>query len=239
MFRKLLEILIIYLFCQAIVVSAEFTFEHTMRSVTTQPDVDVVNIEFAFENKSNQEITIVNYDAPCSCMEARMVREDKKNSLVFPPGAKGKVVGMLEFGTFKGTIDKVIKIRTDKDTSDEPSIILTCRVTIPVLIGTDKETLSWEVGEELESKEFRIIVSDESKIPIKIIDHKHGFGAGAVFDYQLETITEGKEYKVTVTPLKTTERAMGVLKFYTDSQIPRYKLVQIFLLVDKPKKSAE
>jgi len=216
--------------------SAEFTFEKKLKAVTTKPDAEVINVEFDFQNNSDEVITIVNFDAPCSCMGARLKREDKKNSLVFEPGAKGKIIGVLEFGTFKGTIDKVITIRTDQDKGKDPSIVLTCRVTIPVLIATDKEQLNWKVGAKLEPKEFRIKVSEESETPIKIVNHKHGFGVSDVFDYKLETIKEGREYKVTVTPLKTTEPSIGVVKFYTDSKIPRYKLVQIFLLVDHPKK---
>jgi hypothetical protein len=236
MFRKLLEILMIYSLCLSLVISAEFTFEKKLKAVTAKPDAEVVYVEFDFQNNSDEVITILNFDAPCSCMGARLKREDKKNSLVFAPGAKGKLIGVLEFENFKGTIDKVIKVRTDKDKGDEPSVILTCRVTIPVLIATDEEQLNWKVGAKLEPKEFRIKVSDKSETPIKIVNHKHGFGVSDVFDYKLETIKEGREYKVTVTPLKTTEPSIGVVKFYTDSKIPRYKLVQIFLLVDHPKK---
>lgn len=224
----------IYLLCATIGVGAELTFTKKIRAVTTKPDVEVVNIEFEFENKSDKEITIVNYDAPCSCLEARFVRDDKKESLVFAPGAKGKVIGVLEFGTFSGTIDKVIKIRTDQDEGAEPGIVLTCRVTIPQLIITDHETLVWQVGDALAPKEFLIKVADESKTPIHIVSHKYGFGTSEVFDYKLETVKEGREYKVSVTPLKTNEPAMGVVKFYTDSGIARYKMVQVFLLVDHP-----
>ncbi len=236
MFRKLLEILMIYSLCSSLAICAEFTFEKKLKEVTAKPDAEVVYVEFEFENKSDEVITIVNFDAPCTCMGARLKREDKKESLVFEPGAKGKLIGVLEFENFKGTIDKVIKVRTDKDKGDEPSIILTCRVTIPVLIGVDKERLDWTVGSKLEPKEFRIKVAEESETPIKIVKHMHGFGIKDVFDYKLETIKEGREYKVTVTPLKTTEASIGVVKFYTDSKIPRYKMVQIFLLMDDSKK---
>jgi hypothetical protein len=236
MFRKLLEILMIYSLCSCLAISAEFTFEKKLKEVTTRPDVEVVNVEFDFQNNSDEEISIVNFNAPCSCMEARLKREDKKNSLVFAPGEKGTIIGVLEFGTFKGTIDKVIEIRTDQDKEKKPSIVLTCRVTIPVLIATDKEQLKWEVGSKLEPKEFKIRVAEESKTPINIVEHKHGFGVSEVFDYKLETIKEGREYKVTVNPLNTTAPSIGVVKFYTDSKIPRYKMVQIFLLVDHPKK---
>lgn len=236
MFGKLLGYLMIYSALTVFSVGAEFTFTKTLKEVTTKPNVEVVNIEFAFENKSDEVITIVEYDAPCACMEARMLRADKTESLVFQPGDKGTVIGLLDFGTFSGTIDKVIKIRTDKDPVKKPSIVLTCRVTIPKLIKTDKETLEWQVGDKLEPKTFSIKVAAESEVPINIVKHAHGFGTGEVFDYQLETVKEGSEYKVTVTPKKTKEPAMGVVKFHTDSKIPRYKLVQIFLLVDHPEK---
>ena len=241
MIRKLLEILMIYSLCSSFALAevaakgAEFTFDKKLKEVTTRPDVEVVKVEFEFQNNTKEPITILNYDAPCSCMEARLVRPKNKNSLVFAPGEKGTVVGMLEFGTFKGTIDKVIKIRTDKDKGDEPSIILTCRVNIPVLIGTSKESLEWQVAGKLEPKEFIIKVADESQTPIKIVKDTPGFGVSDVFSYKLETIKDGREYKVTVTPLTTAEPSIGVVKFYTDSEIPRYKLVQIFLLVDHPK----
>ena len=236
MFRKLLEILMIYSLCSAVAMSAEFTFDTKLKEVTTRPDVELVRVPFEFQNNTDEEITIVNYDAPCSCMEARMVRPDKKNSLVFAPGEKGTVIGMLEFGTFKGTIDKVIKIRTDKDKGEEPSIVLTCRVTIPVLIATSQESLRWKMRDKLEPKVFSIKVADESETPINIVEHKHGFGASDVFDYKIETVKEGREYKVTVTPLKTTEPTMAYVKFYTDSKIRRYKMVQIFLFVEHAKK---
>lgn len=231
----ILGILMIYSCCYSSALAAEFAFDKIIKEVTTRPDVEVVKVEFEFENKSDETITIVNYDAPCSCMEARLRRPDNKNSLVFEPGEKGTVIGMLEFGTFKGTIDKVIKILTDKDTGGEPSIILTCRVTIPVLIGADKETLTWEVGDKLEAKEFSIKVANESQTPIRIVRDSPGFGVSDTFDYKLEVISEGREYKVTVTPLSTKVPTIGVVKFYTDSKIPRYKLVQIFLMIDHPK----
>jgi len=236
MIGKLLGYLTIYSAFTVLLVGAELTFSKTLKEVTTKPDIEVVNIEFEFENKSDETITIVEYDAPCACMEARVLRANKTKSLVFKPGEKGKVIGLLDFGTFSGTIDKVIKIRTNKDPLDKPSITLTCRVSIPKLIKADKETLEWQVGDALEAKTFKIYVAEESKTPINIIKHEYGFGANEIFDYTLETINEGSEYTVTVTPKKTAEPTMGVVKFYTDSKIPRYKLVQIFLLVDHPEK---
>lgn len=226
----------IYSLCSSLAVSAEFTFKDKISAVTAKPDAEVVYVEFDFQNNSDKVITIVNFNAPCTCLNVRLRREDNKESLVFEPGVKGTFIGVLEFGNFKGTIDKVIEIRTDQDEGKKPSIVLTCRVTIPVLIAPDKQQLNWVVGAELEPKEFMIKVADESETGIKIVDQKPGYGVSENFDFKLETITEGREYKVTVTPLNTKEPSIGVIKFYTDSKIQRYKVVQIYLLVDQPKK---
>ncbi len=229
MFGRILEILMIYLFGTTLALGGGLVFVEKVREVTTKPDVELVEVEFEFENKGDKTVAIVNYDAPCSCMEASLKRKDGKRSMEFAPGEKGTVVGILDFGTFKGTIDKVIRVRTDEG---DAAVVLTCRVTIPALIATDQVRLSWEVGSKLESKEFRIKVAKESVTPIHVVRHEYGYGTGDFFAYKLEEVEKGREYKVTVTPLKTGKPTMGVVKFYTDSKIGRFKLVQIFLLVD-------
>ncbi len=234
--RKIYEIWMIFLVSASLAVSAEFTFKETIRAVTAKPDAKTVYVEFDFQNNSDQTITILNFNAPCTCLNVKLRREDQKESFVFEPGVKGTVIGMLDFENFKGTIDKVIEIRTDQDEGKKPSIVLTCRVTIPVLIRTDKANLGWKVGADLTPQEFRIIVSEESESLIKIIDDQAGYGVDANFKYEMEMITDGREYKVTVTPLHTKSPSIGVVKFMTDCKIPRYKKVQIFLNVDHPKK---
>jgi len=236
MLGNLLGYLMIYSMIISCLTAADLTFAKTLKEVTTLPNVEVVKVSFDFENTSDSAITIMEFDAPCACMEARILREDKTDSLVFKPGEKGSVIGELDFGTFSGTIDKVIRIRTSNDPVKKPSIVLTSRVTIPKLIAADKETLEWQVGEAKEKKTFMIKISKDSDAPINIISQKHGFGTDEVFDCQLETVKAGLEYKVTVVPKRTDKPAMGVVKFYTDSKIARYKLVQVFLLVDHPEK---
>ena len=216
-------------FCQA-----ELTFEKKLKAVTTKPDTKVIFIEFPFENKSKETVTIVEYDAPCTCMGARIRRPDGVESLVFKPGDKGIIIGKLEFENFKGTIDKMIIIRTDKDKTADPSIQLTCRVTIPIVISADVETLEWTLGDALEPKVFHIKV-DHTK-PVNITKHKIGYGGNEAFDYKLEVVEAGKEYKITVTPKKTNQAFIAPLKFYTDCEIERFKLVQIFVSISPKKK---
>lgn len=210
-----------------------FTFETKTRKVLTKPETKVVLVEYPFVNSSDETIEIVEYDAPCTCMGARLRRADGTTSFVFKPGDKGVVIGKLDFENFSGTIEKKIWIRTSKDKKGEPSIVLSAIVTIPTLIGPDKPALNWQIGSELTPQELRIKV--DSPDPIRVISHKTGFGTDEVFSYKLETITDGKEYKVTVTPKTTTAATLGVLRFQTDHKLDRYKMVQVFLTVSKKK----
>ncbi len=214
----------------------ELTFDSTLKEVTTRPDVRVLRVPFNFQNTSDEAIKIVEYDAPCICMDAKLMRADEKKSFVFQPGEKGTVIGVLDFEKLKGKIDKVIKIRTDKDKGKDPSIVLTARVTIPELIESDTNAVRWTVGDALEAKFFMIKVTDKRETPIRVARHSNVFGSSKVFKYEVEALNDGRDYKVTVTPLKTDTPVMESLRFYTDSKIPRYHSFSVGLIVDHPKK---
>lgn len=213
-----------------------FTFDTTLRKVTTKPETKVVFVEYPFVNNTDETIEIVEYDAPCTCMGARLRRPDGLRSFVFKPGDKGVVIGKLDFENFSGTIDKKIWIRTSKDKKGKPSIVLTARVTIPTLIGPDKPALNWVIGSKLSPQVVFIKVDHDE--PINIVKHGLGFGADQSFSYEIETVTAGKLYKVTVTPKSTAKPILGVLRFHTDNKLARYKLVQIFLSTSKAKPNA-
>jgi len=231
MLQKLLVFLVVTCFCHA----AELSFDYTLKEVTAKPDVKLVFVEFPFTNKSKETIRIVNYNAPCSCMEARIRRPDKKQSLVFAPGEKGVIIGILEFENFKGTIDKIIEIKTDQSKDGKDDIVkLTSRVTIPVLIGPDKPSLEWEVGGAMTPKE--VIISVQGEHPINILKKEMSYGADAYFDYKFEVVKPGFIYKVTVTPKKNDEPTLGALRFSTDSKIGRFKNVQFFMSISPKKK---
>lgn len=224
---------LIVLFSSLMVIhGAEFTFESKLKAVTTAPDVKLVRVKFPFENKTDKDITIKSFDAPCTCMNALLLREDKKEELTFKPGDKAVLTGVLDLENFKGTIDKQIVVNTDQE-GEHAKIALTARVTIPIIIGFDKENVSWVLNDEKKAIVAHIKVNNEE--PIHIVRHTAGFGADEDFSYKFETIKAGREYKVTVTPKSTKKVALGMLKFYTDSKIERYKRLQLFMTVKKPK----
>ena len=105
-----------------------------------------------------------------------------------------------------------------------PSLIW--RLKVPYLIAAYPRSVSWKRGEAPTPKEFTIKVTDSE--PIKIVSHKI---SNPAMEYSVETVKEGFEYKVTVTPKDTNKTVFSAIHFNTDSKEPRYQKVQIFVSV--------
>lgn len=213
-------------------VLGSLTFEKTFLEVDAKADQKKLVVLYPFENASDEAATIRKFDAPCSCMSAQVKggQRNSDNSVTFQPGEKGVIRGLFELGNFKGTIEKHISLWTADDAEDSPSVKLTAKVTIPYVIGAFPESLIWEKGGEAQAKEILIKVSGEE--PINIIKEVI---TNEALEYKVTTLREGFEYKVTVTPRSTENILFASLCFHTDSQNPRFKVVQTFMTI-KPVK---
>lgn len=231
---KRLVILTIVLFSQLSSVAGELRFVTKEKSVNAAADAKKVEVLFPFKNTSSEDVVIERYDAPCSCMSAQLkggVAVTKGGAVRFAPGDEGVFKGLFELGNFKGTVDKKIVVWAKGDPEGKPSIILSTKVTIPYLIAAFPQSLLWSIGEKAKPKFITVKVDNDE--PIKIIKHSC---SSPEFEYTMETVNEGFEYKLTVTPKTTHKVLFAALRLTTDSDNPRYKTVQTFMTV-KPKKA--
>ncbi|MEO1856647.1 MAG: DUF1573 domain-containing protein [Rubritalea sp.] len=230
---KLLITLTSLLLTQLSLAAGELTFKTKDKSIAAAADAKKVEIIFPFKNFSTEEVTVMRYDAPCTCMSAQLkggTPISKNGPVRFAPGEEGAFKAIFELGNFKGTVDKKIVVWAKGDTEENPSIMLTTKVTIPYLIAAFPQSLLWNIGEELKPKVITIKVDNAD--PIKIIKHSC---SSPQIDYMLETVKEGFEYKLTITPKSTEKVLFAALRLTTDSDNPRYKTVQTFTTV-KPKR---
>ncbi|SHJ31436.1 Protein of unknown function [Rubritalea squalenifaciens DSM 18772] len=214
--------------------AAVFTFKETTKAVKPEPDAKVIEILFPFKNTSDQAVDIVAYDAPCSCMSAKLkggTALSNNKGIRFEPGEEGVVKGIFELGNFKGTIDKKIFLWTSNDSKEKPSIELTTRVTIPELISATPTSLIWDLKGQANAKEISIKVVGEK--PIKVTDAKCSNGN---LEFEVITIKEGFEYTLKVKPKSTDKILFASIKLSTDSKIDRFKTLQAFATV-KPNKN--
>lgn len=216
----------IFPFCAAFLVvvnsclAGELIFEKSLVAVTATPDQELVSCDFPFTVTGETAAVIKQTDAPCSCLEAQI---SDNGRLIWQPGESGVVRGFFKIGTFRGTVPKQITLIMD----DGAQHVLTIEMTTPELVQIEPKTLKWKLGEKAESKSFEIQINGEDAINIKNISGTND----AKFPYQLETLEEGRKYRLTVTPPETSETGFGLIRLMTDSKYKKHQSYQAFTVV--------
>ncbi len=210
--------------------AAELKFETNLKELKVAADETKVVTEFPFKNESSEEVEIVEYTAGCSCLTASISPAGK---LKYKPGEGGIIRSEFELSALAGTVDKAVAIRLNGDPKDQPSVVLTTRIHIPVLVEMEPKTLFWNIGEEAKPKS--VILTMKHDEPIKVLKLS---GADRRFSQELKTIEEGKKYEIVVTPATTNNVAMGVVHIETDCKLQRHRSHRVFMVVRNQLKSA-
>ena len=224
---KLTLLILSVLFSQAL--CADLSFTTLNKEVVVRKGQESIEALYKFTNTSKEAITIRKFDAPCTCLSAQFTGgslDEKTGMPTYQAGAKGTVKGILELGKFKGEVNKKILIWSNQDADSSPSVLLTMVVKVPYLITAYPSAHSWNRLEAAEEKVFAVKVTDAE--PMQIVSYKV---SNKNFDCQLETIKEGFEYKLTVTPTSTAKTTFGAIQLTTDSNEPRYKKLQCFVSI--------
>ncbi len=204
--------------------SGALVFERKMAEVEADPGVDKLTVEFPFTVTGDKPVRIIEYEASCSCLEAKISGGGK---LVWKPGESGTVMGIFEMGTFKGTVEKPILLRVE---GQPGPVRLSVRVHIPVLVEVDPVTLFWDQGGAGDSKVIKIKVNHEEPIHVTEVS-----GTNPQFSHELKKIRDGREYELVVTPKTVERRAFGLLRIRTDSDYRRHQSYQAYVVVRRPK----
>jgi hypothetical protein len=204
--------------------AAGLEFSSLLEEVKAPADAATVTADFKFTNKSDKPITIAKSDPGCSCLKVQI----SGGKLKYAPGESGVVRTTFDMGNFSGTVDKVVAIWLDNDPADKPSLKLTTRVHIPVLIGLEPKTVKWELGGKSEPQTIQIRMAEGKPIHVKSAQ-----SSSSAFKCEIKTLEEGKKYDLVVTPLDTNLPAIGVIRIETDCEIAKHRVQQGFAMVRK------
>jgi len=151
---------------------------------------------------SEETSEITKHAAPCACIGATF-KDGKK---IYAPGETGELSATFKLGNFFGV--------TEKQTVD------------PSDLQSHHRTLSWNLNSEAAEQICTLTVNH--KEPIHVTDSMVTNGN---FEFKVETIRDGWEYKLTVKPKKTNTPTFGILRVSTDSTNSRYKRGQAFVYI--------
>lgn len=210
-------------------VRAGLEFEETLKEIDLAPDERTVDIDFPFENTSGKDVTVAKYDAACSCMSVRI----KGGKLRYAPGESGVIRAVFDMGNFSGTVDKAVRIWLENDPESTPSIELTARIDIPVLVDIEPKSLRWEVGEAAEPKVITVKMNHGEPIHLLSVS-----SANETFAVDHRAIEKGRHYEVTVTPSDTETPGLAVIQIATDCEISRHATQRAFAVVRRSPNAA-
>lgn len=134
-----------------------------------------------------------------------------------------KLIAEVDTSTFDADVDKQI----DVTTSDGLTTRLTMKFTVPPAIILSARSLVWVKGAAPEAQTLTITLPEGS--PIRGI--KDAGLSGNNYDFVPETVTRGREYRITVTPKSTAKGNLERLVIKTDCPDKRYAQRIIYLQV--------
>jgi hypothetical protein len=215
----------IWLSLLAVSHAAGLSFKELVTDVSAPADAKSVTADFSFTNKSQKPVTIAKSDPGCSCLKV----EISGGKLKYEPGESGTVRATFDLGNFSGTVDKVIGIWLDDDTGTTPTMQLTVRIHIPVLVALEPtKTLSWNVGDKAGPQTIQIRMAEGETIHVTGVK-----SSSPNFVCEIKTVEDGKKYDLVVTPQDTATSGMTVIRIETDCKIAKHKTQQAFGVVRK------
>lgn len=202
--------------------SAPLKFAEILREIHAPADAKTVTTDFTFTNRSDKPVTISRYESACSCMKV----EISEAKLRYAPGESGIIRAEFDMGNFSGEIDKTIAIWLDGDAKDKPSITLTARVHIPVIINIEPKTMKWPLNGKANPQTIAITMKDTKPIRITKVS-----SSSQNFRHELKTITDGKSYELIVTPIDLSSPTLSIFRIETDCTLSKHKTQQAFAVI--------
>lgn len=185
----------------------------------------VAEFDLPILNRTGKPLKLLGVETSCTCMKVALPEP------VLAPGARGRVHCVFNVPNALGPVQKPVILKTDSP--DHPKEVVIVRVDVPGILRATPERLAWNVGSPSEEKTLRITVADESAMRITKVECSRD-----LFTWSLQTLLEGREYELRVTPKDTARPALAMFLVQTDSSIPRQKTHSFYAVIEAPKPAA-
>lgn len=196
---------------------AAFTARELKTSV--EPGVAVAELSYDFRNTGDFPLAVEEFVQSCGCMLGEW------DGKPVEPGATGKIRTKFLTKGLRGKVRKSLHVKFH----DMGTVELVAEVVIPEAVTYSAQTLRWEIGTAPQPREVDITV--HAKAPLRVLSVT---GSDPAFTSTLETLEDGRHYRVTLTPRDTDSERICVFQVRTDAKDPRDALQGLFALVEKP-----
>ena len=157
----------------------------------------IVHAEYRFKNSGMKKVTIESVRPTCGC--TTVVLEKKE----YEPGETGSIGVTFNMGQRTGLQNKPIAV---KILGDIEPVTLSFIVRIPEFLKVAPQFLYWQVGDTPKPKAILLNVEPGTDLKIGKV-----WPSDPKFKTTLETVHEGKDYRIIVQPETTDERGMAAI----------------------------
>ena len=176
---------------------------------------------FQVRNVGSAPVVLTRMESSCACLSVEAGNRE------IAPGSETTLTAVFDISRLSGEAEKSLFISTNIPGSHETR--LPVRVSIPRVIDLDPVTVKWNIGEKPEPREIRFRVLREA--PIRITEVKSSRASVAV---SLETVEEGRDYRIWVDPESTEDTMLGFVRLSTDCELDQYKRMMAYFAVRRP-----
>lgn len=221
---------LLWLALAAITHAAGLEFEKLLQETTAPADAAHVVTDFKFTNKSDKPVVISQSDPRCSCLKLQI----SGGKLRYAPGESGVVRITFEIGNYSGTVERAAGLWLDNATGTKPTVELTVRLHIPVLVNLEPKATVWQTGEKPEPKTIVIRMAEGQTIRVlKVRSDNPNYTA------MVTAVEEGKQYELVVTPASTASQGMATIRIETDCSNPKQRVQQAIAMTRVPAAQAK
>ena len=182
------------------------------------PAEKTARAEFAFTNTGQQPVVIDRVKPSCGCTTTAL---EKKT---YQPGEKGHITAVFTLGSRKGDQAKSIRVEIR---GENPATVLTLVTHIGEPARLEPSLVFWRTGEAPRAKTISVKLPLGTRLT-RVTSSDPKFAA------MLEPVGEKAEYKITVTPGGTAQKATAVLNIQGMTRANEPRTFQAYAQVKGP-----
>jgi hypothetical protein len=145
--------------------------------------------EFLFTNEGSKPVTIDSVESGCGCTTAVLEK------LTYQPGETGRIQVTFHIGDRTGFQDKVIRVKVH---GVKDPIVLSLATHVPEMLRIEPRFVFWRTGDPPEPRMIKLTATPESRL-----GHLHVISTNPKFKAEIQTLREGSDYRLVVTPEDT------------------------------------
>ncbi|EDY83211.1 conserved domain protein [Verrucomicrobiia bacterium DG1235] len=187
----------------------DLTWNQQTQSFTTGFKDESVTATYSFTNTSDVLVSVVETKASCGCTVPTLEKHD------YQPGESGELKAIFTIGSRQGKQRKAITVLTENAAGESGSYELKLEVDIPIPVTLKPRVRFWKVSETAETQDIEILFHEQMPMNLTDLARKDSEEPSS-FDYQIETITAGSHYRLSLTPKTPDLKSREVFYLQSD-----------------------